>query len=118
LRGIHDSKSPVECLTPTAAKRIIAAGIKDQEFHLHAGIIHTPENPISRDGMIFHIGGLRELRPDGEKIVQALNLSAVSREVEESDTPLWNPSCEVPNSPFHRRLVSIANECNLKTETA
>jgi hypothetical protein len=116
LRRIHDCQASVECSAPTAAKRIIATGIKNEQFHFHPCVIHTPENPIRRDGMVFHIGRLRKHPPDRKQIVQAINLRPMAREEEEPDTSPWNPPCEVPNGSFHGGLIGITHEGHLKTQ--
>ena len=51
FRGIYGHEPPVESPCPTAAKRIIPTGIKDEEFPLHPSIVHARQDPIGCDRM-------------------------------------------------------------------
>ena len=92
LLGHPWSRNPrLSARGPAAAKRIIPTGIEDEEFHLHASIVHARQDPIGCDRAVFHIARLTERRTDGDQVVLAIDLGAMAREEEEPDTPPRDP---------------------------
>ena len=74
-------KTPLRRTKPTAAKRIVAAGIKDQKVEARARPVHLVEDKVDVDHLKIDISLSRRISAHWNQIVGAAHLDAVPAHV-------------------------------------
>ena len=119
-RRVH-ARQPPGARAKTAAQRVVAAGIENDEVHGVTGELHFAEDPAGADRLNGHVAFFLDHGGRGHQIVLAVDLKPVTGVEEQPHriaAGLGQAFTELDDGVFHGLLMGIHHQHHIEFQAA